>query len=139
MRRTGAVGIIVVFILVAIFLAATDSGGQVLGEGTRGLRLVFGSEGQKEWTVQTIQDAAVAPVPDILQGAEEDMEVVPGESFSLGSSALGADNRFRPVHYVANYTREYGRNIWSRPESDIPRGCTWVLRSAQVNAVPNTL
>lgn len=50
-RRTGAVGVLTIFILVAVWLAATDTGGEILGEGTRGLRHVFGDEA-REWAVQ---------------------------------------------------------------------------------------
>lgn len=81
LRRTGAVGIIVVFILVATFLAATDSGGQLLGDGSRGLRLVFGSETTREWSVQSSaqKGSTVAAAPEV-HGEEEDMDVSPGKS-----------------------------------------------------------
>lgn len=85
LRRTGAVGVIVVFILVATWLAATETGGQVLGEGSTGLRMVFGSSTGKEWSVQNTDEDMVASVPvtsnvpEILKGAEEDEAVAPGE------------------------------------------------------------
>lgn len=51
LRRTGAVAVILVFVLVASWLAATESGGKAVSEGTRELRHVFG-QGMAEWAVQ---------------------------------------------------------------------------------------
>lgn len=94
LRRTGAVGVIVVFILVATWLAATDSGGQVLGAGSGGLRNVFWSEGEKEWSVQAVMPSPEAgkevAVDAALAGVEEEESVMPGElvtRYSLERSA----------------------------------------------------